>query len=131
MSYEVHGKELAAVMSLPAEQRYEYFLRRVADWEKLWSLGDEDGWALATGPNDQVLVPVWPASAFASACASGEWRHFRPKSILVEDWLSKWIPGIVSDDRSVAIFPTIDNVGMIVNPYKVADDIREAISQYG
>ena len=47
MSWIMNEKEVENVISLPAEGRYEYFIKRVADWEVVWSLGNEDGWVLA------------------------------------------------------------------------------------
>jgi hypothetical protein len=36
-------KEFEAVFSLPAQRRYAYLLKRVVDWERIWSLGTQEG----------------------------------------------------------------------------------------
>jgi hypothetical protein len=38
MTWVMDDKEFEAVLSLPAQRRYAYLLKRVADWERIWSL---------------------------------------------------------------------------------------------
>ena len=46
------------VVNLTASERYDYFIRKVADFEEVWGLKDTEGWALM-GNEKQVLLPVW------------------------------------------------------------------------
>lgn len=127
MSYEVNEKELANVVELPAESRYGYFLNKVVDWEELWSLHDESGWALCSGTNSVELIPVWPARMFAEICSQGEWAGFVPRAIKLSDWIEKWTPGMMSDQRSVAIFPTPFNKGVMMDPVKLLNAMQEML----
>jgi hypothetical protein len=129
MSYEVNEKELASVLALSADRRYGYFLNRAVDWEELWSLGDEYGWALCSGADGSELIPVWPARAYAEACAGGAWAGFVPRAIPLADWLEKWTPGMISDQRLVAMFPTPDNTGAVIDPIRLAEDMQEMLKQ--
>lgn len=130
MSYEVGDAELKAVMSLDSPKRYTYFLEKVADWEEIWSLGDDDGWALISDGLGNELIPVWPASAYAFACCTDIWKQYRPQQITLENWLQKWIPGMIADKRSVAVFPLPNDKGIVVAPKHLHDDLKEAIEQY-
>jgi hypothetical protein len=51
MSWAVNSREFANVVGLTPAKRYEYFVKRVADWAQVWSLRDDEGWALA-GDNE-------------------------------------------------------------------------------
>src|SRR5882724_9595574 len=104
MSWNMNGKEFESVVQLPPEKRYEYFVKKVADWEELWSLWS-DGWALMGDKGHGEAVPVWPHALFAEASAVGEWLGYAPKRIALEEWLNKWIPGMEIDHRAVAVFP--------------------------
>jgi hypothetical protein len=42
---EICEKKRAAILSLPAEQRYSHFIKIVADQRRFWALY-QDGWAL-------------------------------------------------------------------------------------
>jgi len=44
MTWVMDDKEFEAVLSLPAQRRYAYLLKRVGDWERIWSLGTQAGW---------------------------------------------------------------------------------------
>ena len=41
--YNVNAKELKSVINLDIHKRVEYFKHKVADWEKLWLMEDENG----------------------------------------------------------------------------------------
>ena len=130
MSYEVHDRELDTVTSLSGPERFEYFINKVSYWEEVWSLYDGDGWALCSDGVGGQLIPVWPAKAFASVCCSNDWSGYEPRAISLEDWLAKWTPGMASDNRKVALFPTQTDVGLVLEPVRLASEIREAMDAY-
>jgi len=45
MTWNLNGKEFENVVQLPPQKRYEYFIKKVADWREVWSLWN-DGWVL-------------------------------------------------------------------------------------
>ncbi|MHB1425947.1 MAG: DUF2750 domain-containing protein [Gemmataceae bacterium] len=130
MSYKVKQKELEAIQRLPAPQRYQYFLGKVADWEEIWSVGTEDDWALMGDDSGNELVPVWPAEAFASLCCVEDWADKLPKAISLNDWMTKWIPGMMKDYRMIAVFPLPSHRGIVVNPERMKTDLEFALSAY-
>jgi hypothetical protein len=44
--HKVSRKEVDAVFALPGPDRYEHFVKRVADWEEVWGLASEGGWVM-------------------------------------------------------------------------------------
>ena len=130
MSWEMHEKEFESVMSLTGAERYTYLIKRVADWEKIWSLRSEDGWALASDSEGHELVPVWPHEKFALACVSGEWSSCKPEKIALNYWLDRWIPGITKDQRVIAVFPDPSRRGVVVTPQKFKEDLEKEIELY-
>ena len=129
MSYQVSSRELAAVVALPAAARYQYFLNKVSDWEELWSVGDDEGWALVSDGVAEV-VPIWPAAAFAQACCVENWQRNKPRAIALDRWLEKWTPGLIKDQCSVAVFPLSNGNGPIVTPERLHSDLSEALKAY-
>lgn len=130
MSYNASEQEVVSVSSLPSNERVRYFLAKVADWEEVWSLADEDGWALYSSDSHRQLVPVWPASAFAKVCCVGIWKDYCPQAIQMVDWLSKWTPGMLRDGRSVAVFPTEFDLGVEMDPQVLASNLGDALDDY-
>lgn len=129
MSYQVSPQELAAVTALPSAARYQYFLNKVADWEELWSVGDDEGWALMSDGVTEV-VPIWPAAAFAQACCVGGWRKDKPRAIALDSWLEKWTPGLIKDQHSVSVFPLSNGSGPVVTPERLQSDLSDALKAY-
>lgn len=129
MTWNVNGKEFDSVTRLPPEKRYEYFIKKVADWREIWSLWN-DGWALMGDKDREELVPVWPHPLFAEASAVGEWLGFRPKKIDLQEWLDKWIPGMENDHRLVAVFPAAESQTTTASPLKLKSDLEEELGKY-
>lgn len=130
MSYKANDKEIAAVSRLPAAERYGYFIRKIADWREVWGIGVGDSWRFFTAENGEILVPAWPAEAYARLCCIGDWAGCSPKPIPLDDWLEKWIPGMLRDNRRVAAFPLPNGLGIPVDPNQVADDIRNELANF-
>jgi hypothetical protein len=117
-------------MELPAAKRYEYFVKKVADRQELWSLKASDGWVMASDQTNKEVFPIWPHSRFAEACAKDNWHGCTPQSIALKDWLAKWIPGLSRDQRAVAVFPTTANRGVVVSPEKLRADLIAECEKY-
>jgi len=130
MSYDANEHEVASVTSHSGPERFSYFLSKVTDWEEVWSLADDEGWALSADESGRQLVPIWPAKSFASACCVDEWARHTPRAISVADWIEKWTPGMTTDLRGVAVFPTPADSGIVMEPQELANAISEAMEEY-
>ena len=130
MGRKINDEEFQGVLKLPAPKRYEYFVKKVADGEELWSLSNDSGWALTSDDDGTELVPMWPHERFAEACIIGVWSAYRPKSIQLDRWLAAWIPGIIKDSRKIAVFKTPDGKGIVVEPERLKNDIEQELTNY-
>jgi hypothetical protein len=126
----MYDKEFESVLSLSGSERYRYFVKKVADWEAIWSLRTQEGWILAGDDQGNELVPVWPHERFAVACATGNWSDSEPVRIEISTYLERWIPGMVRDRRLVAIFPTPSDKGVVVTPERLRQDLEAELSLY-
>ncbi|WP_409290191.1 DUF2750 domain-containing protein [Pseudomonas sp. KCJK8927] len=124
----MHDSKVLNVSSLSSEGRFEFFMRKVADFEVVWGLYDE-GWATATLEGN-VVVPFWPEEEFAKRCATDEWGDFWPRKIAIEDFLDKWLPGMHSDSRLCQVFPVPGDVGVVISPTALEVALREELEQY-
>jgi Protein of unknown function (DUF2750) len=87
---QMHSKEFDALLQLPAPDRYALFIRRVADWEEVWSLRTDDDWCLVSDENGVQAFPVWPDQQFAAACVNSIDKETSAK-ISLQDWLENEI----------------------------------------
>jgi len=130
MTWNLTEKEVRAVLLLPAAARYGHCIKRIADEELVWSLRGPDGWILACDHTGVIGVPIWPHELYARACATGEWAACVAHSIPTDEWLDRWTSGIKRDARMVIVFPTPSQKGLLVEPDRFADDLRDAMAEY-
>jgi hypothetical protein len=126
---QIHDEEFAALARMNASDRYSVFLNRVADWEEVWSLRSANGWCLMADESGVEMIPVWPHERCATACASNDDQE-QAASIPLEDWLDKWLPGMIKDGRQVAVFPVPTGKGTIVSPTRLRADLLAQCEEY-
>jgi Protein of unknown function (DUF2750) len=130
MAWIINEKELASVLQLETPKRYSYCVKKIADLQRLYSLKNDAGWAVAADDAGNELIPIWPHEAFASLCAVGPWHGYFPQAIAIDVWLARWIPGIERDGRLIAVFPTAQNYGVAVNPADFAAHLQAELAKY-
>jgi Protein of unknown function (DUF2750) len=123
--------KISNVSSLATLERYEYFIRKVADFETVWGLHSSDGWATASDVSTKrIVLPFWPEAAFAEAFATGDRGGMSATAIPLTDFLEKWLPGLETDNRLVSVFPTPNGKTSLVEPHTLSRDIHREIVQY-
>jgi len=126
---QIHDKEFEALIAMPAPERYALFVRRVVDWQIVWSLRSPNGWTLMGDDNGTEVVPVWPHERFAHTCADLK-KHETAMAIDLDDWLEKWLPGMSKDRRQVAVFPVPNGKGVVISPEQLKSDLLLERDQY-
>lgn len=95
--YRPNPKEIDAVLALPGSNRYEYFIKKVADFEEAWGLRGDDGWALFGTVEGETVFPLWAAEAYASLAAKEDWVGLVPEPIPLEDLLEELLPQLAKE----------------------------------
>ena len=121
-------EKISQVSQLPAQERYDYCVRKVADTQQVWGL-HHDGWATAQA-DGKVAIAFWPEPAFAQACASGDWAGFQPRAIALGDFLNKWLPGMTSNAQLAFVFPVPQGSASIAAPADLLADLLQESAQY-
>jgi hypothetical protein len=127
-SMKISVKHLESVIKLPGQNRYEYFIKKVSDWEKVWGLFS-DGWAL-TEDDGKVAFPLWPAKEFAALCSKDEWTGYEASSFSLDELLTELIPSLAKDNIHLSIFYTPDDFGVVVDTSKLLNDIARELDKY-
>lgn len=123
------NKKIQNIINLSKEERYNYFIRKVADFEQVWGLYN-DGWALLGDDLNNQVFPFWPEKEFAELCANDQWSGYEPKSIDLDNFMEKWIPGMEKDKIEVNIFYTPQSKGVTISPNQLGNDLGEELEQY-
>jgi hypothetical protein len=122
--YAVNDKEFESVVGLEAGRRYDHFIKRVADTQRVYvlehdgslvSLTDESG-------DEPDQLPLWPHPRYGEA-----YRDQFGGAPLAELGLAKLVddvlPGLAEDGINVAVFPTPDGRGPVVPAQRLLQDL--------
>jgi len=129
MTYKLNDKQFAAIVRLSDHERYDYFLKKVADWEEVWSLHSPEGWVELSADDGEECLPVWPHPDFAKAWAVDDWSDCQPKAIALDVWLERWTPGLEKDNTLVAVFPVNEEEGIVLPPSELHDALCSELEQ--
>ncbi|MEK5057931.1 hypothetical protein BK126_06525 [Paenibacillus sp. FSL H7-0326] len=124
----MNKKEFEAVIKLPANVRYEYFIKKVADYEEVWGLYD-NGWAVTSDPNGDLLLPFWPKKEFAEACAIEEWKNYNAESIDLSGFIEEFLPQLKKDGIKPSIFFNNDD-SAVLEVNTLIEDIETEFEKY-
>ncbi|MBI5771975.1 MAG: DUF2750 domain-containing protein [Verrucomicrobia bacterium] len=129
MSWTPKEREIEALVAADGKRRYEYFIHRVCDSRRIWSLF-QDGWA-SLGDGDRKLIPFWPHAAYASLFKTGDWASYEPKAIELDEFLRDWIPGMQKEGVAPAIFPVGTGSSILVSFDDLKANLKAELSKYG
>lgn len=122
-------QQIKAVISLPAQKRYEHFVKQVADSEEVWGLYN-DGWAIATSNEGKFVFPVWSSFEYAEMCATGDWTEYKPKMIELEEFTDELLPNLAEDDYSIGVAYLPKDEGVVIDAHHLISDIEEELQKY-
>lgn len=124
----INSIEVENVLKLDNLKKYEYFIKKVADYEEVWSLKDSEGWA-SLGKDDMYFFPIWPKKEFAKICASDEWKGYKAEKIELNEFLEDWIDGLKEDGIRITVMWNNGN-GIDIEWEKLKKDIEEELNKY-
>ena len=130
MAVKITKKEIEATSKLEAAARYQYFIKKVADTEKMYSLVDEGGdWAIACF-GEKTLFSVWSAPEFAAACAVSEWKGFSVREFNIDDFESDIFNEIDTHDHLINVFSVKGRSGFLVDYNEFARDLSDELRKH-
>jgi len=115
------------------EANYRKFIQQVADTEQVWGLSQGDIWATSSSNEyeDTEVILFWSTSEGATACASDEWKDYKPESLPVAEFLENWCVGMYDDGLLVGTDWTSELQGREVDPLVVALDVVQELKHRG
>ncbi|WP_191557680.1 DUF2750 domain-containing protein [Metabacillus idriensis] len=121
-------KEFDAIIKQPPNIRYDFFIKKVVDYEEVWGLYN-DGWATAKDEEDNLLIPFFPKKVFAENCAEKEWAAYEAKLLGLDEFIEKWLTGMKKDGIKPSIFPTEVNTA-VVSIDVIIKDLETELENY-
>lgn len=124
----MNQKEFEAVIKLPGEKRYEYFIKKVADYEELWGLYN-DGWAMIADDNNNEMIPFWPKKEFAEYCAIDDWKGYKAESIDLYEFMDNLLQDMKTDNIKASIFFN-NETSVVLEIDDLIDHLNEELENY-
>ncbi|MCG3728274.1 DUF2750 domain-containing protein [Vibrio cincinnatiensis] len=115
MAESLNAEQISALNHYDSEQRMKYAVKHIVIHQQVWILKDQHG-CVMLNTEDEDCVPVWPHQELAQAWATGEWADCEAQAIPLNQWRSRWTPGLADDELSVVVFPNDREEGVVLFP---------------
>ena len=127
----LNDKEIQSVIKLEPLKRYQYFLKKIADHEKMFALKDEEGNYALSSIDNHILLPLWPFMQYATlAKRNPEWEQYSISEITLNDFKSQLIPLIEANRYLINVFPVGDTTGFILDLEEFNRDLDVELEKY-
>ncbi|TYA84429.1 DUF2750 domain-containing protein [Seonamhaeicola marinus] len=124
----MHEKKYQNIIELNNAERYDYLIRKVADFETIYLIY-EKFWQMSTSDiNGIECILVFPEKNFAQEHIKLE----KSKSVKKKDLYKfiNWLEKDKSNKLNLAVFPNQNNEARIVNSSELKNDLLNECEQY-
>jgi Protein of unknown function (DUF2750) len=122
--YDLNDEQYESVLALSAPQRYEHFLKRICDTERIYLLEDQGTPVILSDDTGDARsqLPLWPHPRYAQVYRErqGGTGH---ASIDLRALLEEVLPDLAEADIDVAVFPSPEGKAPVVAPERLREDI--------
>jgi hypothetical protein len=116
---------------IASKERHDRFLQRVVEGREIWGLKSAAGWCVSPSTRDESegrqVMPFWSDRAYAQQCAKDDWVAYEPTTISLDEFLHRWLPGMVRDGVLVGTNWNAHLVGMEMEPSKLSEELSLAL----
>ena len=126
----MHDKKIQNVLSLPVKDRYGYFVRKVADFEKIWLTKNDKSQIQTIFIKDKIeSIPVWPEKEFAELTLDGPRKNLRAEAMDLYEFLD-WLISLEQEGYKIAVFPLPDLTSIMTDPSILKEHIETECEEY-
>ncbi|ASW73695.1 hypothetical protein IQ37_19550 [Chryseobacterium piperi] len=122
-------KEKENIIKLEPFKRYQYFIKKIADFEELWTIVNENGDYAISEVDDHSLISFWTAEEFILSNLDKGWENYRPLKICLEDLENELFKIIASENYLVNVFPINGKSGFVVSLEEFRRDLNEELDK--
>jgi hypothetical protein len=118
------------IKKLEPFQRYQHFIKRIADFEELWTIIDEDGDYALSSLDEFTLIPFWSAEEFIASNLEEGWENCKSLKLTLNDLEDSIFEIIASENYLINVFPVDGRSGFVVSLNEFCRDLNEELKQY-
>jgi len=122
--------EVDKVSVLKPFDRYRYTIKKIADFELIYTLAHEDRtWALAE-VEGRTIVSLWPAAVYAQANATDVWANYQVLAIPLNELLSTHLESFEKNGFLLNVFSKPGKTGFVVSCDEFRTSLEEELDNY-
>ncbi|WP_066439796.1 DUF2750 domain-containing protein [Chryseobacterium sp. CCH4-E10] len=125
----MNPKEKENILKLEPFKRYQYFIKKIADFEELWTIIDENGDYAISQIDDVEFISFWSAEEFIASNLDNGWENCKPLKITLEDLEENIFDVIAAENYLINIFPINGRSGFIVSLDEFTRDLQEELDK--
>lgn len=112
-------------LSSNIKANYALFIDQVLEYESVWGLCSDEGWAQCESENyeDAGVILFWSEQSYVKDFMAKDWQDYKISKISLEDFLNNWLPGMDEDGILVGINWSEEFDDIEMEPLIVLDDL--------
>ena len=122
------NKEIESVSKLEPFERYQYTVKKIADWERLFIAINDDNSFLLLKVESISVISIWPAKEYALATFD-KIGEKKVKEFSLNDFY-KMIPYIKQHNILINVFSVDQNTGFVVAINEFIEDLNSELEKY-
>ena len=125
----MNQQKINNIFALDSKERYGYLLRKVADFETIYLIADNEDKYVMIGSNGLSVIPVWPEQEFAELFLTDDWKDYKVVEYDIHDFM-KWLTDLEKERVDIAGFPNSDFNTAHVSAVDMKNHLLFELSQY-
>lgn len=125
----MNNKEKENILKLEPYKRYQYFIKKIADFEELWTIVDEDGNYALSDVDNHTLISLWTSEEFVKSNFEQGWEKCKPIKLTLDELREELFELIVDEGYLINIFPINGRSGFVVNLNEFIRDLDEELDK--
>ena len=122
--------QVEKLQQLSPEKRYKHSIKRICDFEEMYSILDEnDSWELAQ-VEDKVAFFIWPAKEYAEPFLQGKWATCKVEKITIEEFHSEILEFLQKHQYLLNVFAVSNLSGFVVTVDEFISDLESEMENY-
>ena len=122
--------EMESVLQQDSTVQFEYFIKRVADFEEIWIMSDTNGMFLLEAEKDKFVLPVWPFKEYADLFREEVNQECKLEAVSIYDFLEEELVSLSENGYDLAIMSIPNKPSIIVNNKVFEKAIRTEMEKY-
>lgn len=127
---EINKQQISTVSNLKPDERYSYFIKRLADFEIFYTLKNDSNEFVISELEENKLIHFWSSPEFAQLCLVEVWENHKIVEVSLEEFEDEIVDFIEENSILIDIFPVENRTGFIVNLNEFVRDLNVEFGKY-